>query len=283
MIKSYLELADIEKNKVLEFISIKLNEKKTLNDIEDMFNNEIYGYGEGSLFYIKDTKVLGKINIILETVEKTGTIYIHSLSVLDGDEEVINELINTAITKANTYNPLEILLGERNEETLKTLENIGYIAEYSALNMVLEDRSIRGKCLELVELSMKNKDTYLDVHNDSFGDTPHGCVLDENQVEEYLNDKEGFYFMVSEGENIIGFVNFKIEEVKGTFDLGLCKRYRGKGYGKQLLETAIDFLNKKEVDKIGLTVIEKNQLAHNMYIKRGFKKESVLSYWIRVK
>lgn len=35
------------------------------------------------------------------------------------------------------------------------------------------------------------------------------------------------------------------------------KEYRGKGYGKKLLETAIQFLNEKEVEEICLTVIEK--------------------------
>lgn len=64
------------------------------------------------------------------------------------------------------------------------------------------------------------------------------------------------------------------------FDIGLCKKYRGIGYGKLLLETAIEFLKNKKVKKISLIVIERNNVAYNLYNKRGFEKESVLSYWI---
>ena len=113
---------------------------------------------------------------------------------------------------------------------------------------------------------------------------PHGTWLDDEGLNEYLNCEEEnkYYFMVKEGNKIIGFMNSEIENDEGIFDIGLCKEYRNKGYGKRLLETAIYFLNSKKVENISLIVIEKNKVAYEMYKKRGFFKENIISYWIEL-
>lgn len=67
------------------------------------------------------------------------------------------------------------------------------------------------------------------------------------------------------------------------FDIRLFSEYRGNWYGKELLETAINFLIKKSIENIELIVIEKNKLAYNMYAKREFKEKEVLNYWLEIK
>jgi ribosomal protein S18 acetylase RimI-like enzyme len=150
--------------------------------------------------------------------------------------------------------------------------------------MYLEDTSKKENCLDLNPLSIDNKLEYLSIYNDSFSDMPHGSYIYIDEVEEYLIDsnKGNYYFMVSVNNINIGFMNCIIKNRQGLFDIGLCKAYRGKGYGKNLLETAIDFCNRKNVLKINLIVIEKNAIAYKMYEKRGFKEESIISYWIKV-
>lgn len=54
---------------------------------------------------------------------------------------------------------------------------------------------------------------------------------------------------------------------------------RGKSYGKRLLETAINFLNSKNVQEICLIVITRNTLAYNIYKKRGFEEKQLISDW----
>lgn len=140
----------------------------------------------------------------------------------------------------------KVNLGERNEEIMKMLENIGFKKEYSSLNMFLKDRNIKEEILDLVKLTKENKEKYLKVFNDSFSDMPHGRFCDSSDIEGYINksnDKK-YFFMVAEYTDIIGFMNCEIKKERGIFDIGLCKKYRGKGYGKKLLETAIEFLNK---------------------------------------
>ena len=288
MIKRYFDLSNVEKSLVSDFINKKEDNKKALDEIDNMFNNKMYEYGKGSLFYFLDGQVVGKINIILEVVKELGTIFIHHLDVLevlDNQEVIIKELIDNAITIAKDYKPNEILLGERNKNRLKVLEKFDLCSEYKALRMYLEDRSKKEICLDLIPLSTENKLEYLSIYNDSFSDMPHGSYIYIDEVEEYLrnSNKENYYFMVSVNNISIGFMNCIIQNRQGLFDIGLCKGYRGKGYGKRLLETAIDFCNRKNVLKINLIVIEKNAIAHNMYKKRGFKEESIISYWIKIK
>lgn len=196
----------------------------------------------------------------------------------------MKKLINKAREKSINSGAKEILIGVRDESLLETLELLGFKKDYEAAIMELKDRSSSRETLKLISLSEKNKEEYLRVYNDSFNDMPHGASLDNEELKEYIdndNDNEGKIFhMVNVNEENIGFFNCEIENEVGMFDIGLCKKHRGIGYGKLLLETAIEFLNNKEVKKISLIVIERNSVAYSLYKRRGFEKESVLSYWI---
>lgn len=284
MIKSYLELDKDEMIKVYDFI----NRKEKFNNeniLDEMFKIKIYNYGEGVFFYLKNNIVVGKACVVLKEVRKLGTAYIHSIEVLESElkkEVVLKNLINKAREKSISSGAKEILIGVRDESLLETFKLLEFKKDYEAIIMELKDRSSGGETLDLITLREENKEEYLRIYNDSFNDMPHGTSLDNEELEEYIyksNEENYFYMVYANGENI-GFFNCEIENEEGMFDIGLCKKYRGIGYGKLLLETAIEFLNNKKVKKISLIVIERNSVAYNLYNRRGFEKESVLSYWI---
>lgn len=287
MVKNYLSLNDNEKDLVYQFINRKAKEKKSIEDIENDIKIEIYDYGKGVVFYFENGKVLGKVNVVLEVAEELHTIYIHFIDILDNvnnKEMILKELIKQGELLASEYNATKILLGIRDEEVLKIAESIGLYSNYAAYSMILEDRSRKEKTLDLVNISTNNLREYIECYNNSFKDMPHGTYIDEREAEEYLDkvDDNNGYFMVAVSGVNIGFMNATIENNEGFFDIGLCKEYRGQGYGKRLLETAIEFLKKKNVEKICLTVIEKNSLAYEMYKKRGFRVYLKLSDWIEI-
>lgn len=287
MIKEYINLNEVEKRLAFNFIS-RNNKSMTWDKFQDLCNSKVYGYGKGVIFYFQCNEVVGKVNIVLEVVKSLKTVYIHFLDLIENCQVNINiakKLIEKAVSIANTYNAGKILLGERNPEQLKILEKLGLHNSYRSIKMNLEDVSLKTSCLDLIPLTHDNKEKYLKIFNDSFNDMPHGSCLDINGVEEYINKTDNFnhYFIVSKNDTLVGFINCTIEDGEGSFDIGLCKEYRGLGYGKSLLETAINLLNNKKVEKICLIVIEKNSKAYNMYKKRGFKEESTLSHWIKIK
>ena len=80
-----------------------------------------------------------------------------------------------------------------------------------------------------------------------------------------------------------GFLDFyeDRENGKGKFDLGIVKDKRGLGYGRRILETAIQHLAEKNLE-VELIVLEPNTVAYEMYKKRGFEIRSIMGHWIRL-
>lgn len=287
MIKSYLELSCDEKDKLLVFLN-RNNENVALSEMRKMFENKVYGNGDGILVFKKDNKVICVGRVVLKEIPLTGIAYIHFLDILESlpnKKEVIKEMINECYKKAEEYNANKILLGFRKKETTEMLHKIGFDADYAAKIMTLQDRTKKEKVLNIEEINKENKLEYMRLYNESFNNMPHGASLDEEEANEYLNENNtgNNYFIVSNSKENIGVLNTTIKGKQGTFDIGLSSKFRGKGYGKRLLETAIDFLESKDIENVYLIVIETNKIAYKMYKKRGFMEDRVLSYWISLK
>ncbi|MEF9934341.1 MAG: GNAT family N-acetyltransferase [Clostridium sp.] len=286
MIKRFLDLNEYEIEQVQLYINRIDRSNKSIEDIKEGFNNKVYNFGEGVLYYFEESMVCGSVRVVLECVKNIGTSYIHFLSInsdLKNKLLVVDKLIKAGINLAREKGSTNILIGIRDEEMLKIANKLGYRESYSSYNMELKNREIRYLPFELVELSQENRIEYLDVYNRSFSDMPHGSFYELEDVEKCLsNNDSNKYYLVVENRNTIGFLKTEIEDGVGSFDIGLCKEYRGKGYGKRLLETAIHKLNEANADKVTLTIIEKNSVALNIYLKRGFEISNRIGYWIEI-
>lgn len=282
-IKNYLQLDEREKEEVKLFVGRHYG--INVDDIEKQCTTEVHGYGKGCLFMFSEGKVIARANVVLEVAEVMKTIYIHFIDILENakqKENILKRLIDQCVELSIEYKAEKVLLGIRNDELLKVSQNIGLESKYSAFNMVLENREVVNNLLDLIPLSTENISEYVDIYNKSFMDMPHGTYIDDEEAEEHFKNELIKCFIVKGNNEKIGFLEITIEGNIGTFDIGLCKEYRGKGYGRQLLETAIDYLNREEVERVELIVIEKNNIAFEMYKKRGFKVYNNLSRWIEI-
>lgn len=289
MVKRFIELNEDEKNLVCEFLNRNIENKNSLNDFEKELLNEAFDYGNGVLFYFKNGEVLGKIYVVLESIKRVSCSYVFNVDILESVESrglILKELIDYVKTLVKAYGTAKIIFGMLNEDTLKLAESIGIYKSYSAFEMTLEDKESNGEILDLIPLCEENLEEYLSLHNAAFKDMPHGaCITLEKvkgQLEEVATKNCGFFIVCHKGDNV-GVMDIDIDENnKGIFDIGLIKEYRGKGYGKKLLETAINFLVNKDVNQICLTVIEKNKIAFGMYKKRGFIISKIISDWTQL-
>lgn len=287
MIKNYLELNKIEVDKLIEFINRNIENKLSFEEMDKQFKAEEYDFGRGVILKINEEYIAGKALIILKECSIKGIAYVVNLDI---NEEVENkkiaagEIIEEVKNIAKEYGAREIFLGTRDYKIIRILNSLNLNKQYSAIKMTLEDRKIRCSPLKLVTLSENNKKEYLAIYNDSFKEVPNGTTLTEREIDDYINksDENKYYFIVLINNAMAGFLQFNIEDGVGEFDLGLINSARGKEYGKQLLETAIDFLNSNEVIEISLIVITKNTLAYNMYKKRGFKESKLISNWFQI-
>lgn len=284
MVKSFLDMDIKEQERALNFIMKYKNTYKSVEDFKNELNNKICNYGEGIIFYYDENGIKGKLSIILELVEKLKVIYINKIICPYEDENILKALINEAKTIADKYKAKEILIGIRDEKLMNLTKKLGLNKSYSSFKMILKNKSTIYNTLETVKLSNKNIEDYVNTYNKSFMDMPHGTFIEIEDAKEYLENKDPKedYFIIIKNNEKIGFLSTVIEDNKGFFDIGLIKEYRGKGYGKKLLETAIEFFKEKNVDNICLIVIEKNEVAFEMYKKRGFEVYEKLSDWIEI-
>jgi GNAT superfamily N-acetyltransferase len=283
MIKSYLELNKNEKQALVEFLN-KNNNNVTLENIEKEYKAEEFDYGKGVLISIKEKNIIGKLSIVLLECYLKNVAYIVRFEIDEKfkyNKEAILELKNEAIKLANSYGAFKIYLGTKNNEIINTLN---LQKQYSAVKMILQDRKIKLSPFKLEKLTEENKNEYIKINNDAFYAVPNGGTLTKYKVNEYIKEtnENNYYFIAKLNDVNIGFVQFHIENGVGEFDLGLIKIMQGKGYGKKLLETAIYFLNLKEVNDICLTVITKNKVAYEMYKKRGFIEIEILNDWFEL-
>lgn len=286
-IKSYTNLSNTEKKEVYKFIQIKDNSVDSLEELDDKFNTKIYEYGEGVLFYFEGYKVVASICVVLEVAKILKSAYIHQIKCIEGIKdkvEIIRKLVEESVSISRLKGATDIRLGINKQEISdEELNILNFKIEYNSFEMVLKNRCKKNELLKLKILNEENKLRYVDIYNDSFSDMPHGTVINIDTVNKNMEnsneDTNSYFIVLDEENNEIGFMEVTIENDRGIFDIGLCKKYRGKGYGKRILETAIQLLVEKQVKEIALIVIEQNKIAYEMYIKRGFEVSQIMGGW----
>jgi len=99
-------------------------------------------------------------------------------------------------------------------------------------------------------------------------------------INELSNPKSGVLFAAIEKKVIVGFLGGR----RGTANrnkhsihitMGVLTTYWGKGIGRQLLQTFIEWGIKNQLHRIELTVMEHNSRALSLYKKTGFGIEGI--------
>ncbi|MCT4597116.1 MAG: GNAT family N-acetyltransferase [Vallitalea sp.] len=283
MIYNYLELNKSQLEQYNEFINRNKIHKVSMEDMDKELKCKEFDYGRGVLVKTQEGLIIGTTTIILLECNTKGIAYIIKSDIdesIDNKTRVLWEIIKEAKNIGRNNGANEIFLGTKEDSIFDILK---INKQYSAIRMILEDRTIKYSPLDLVKLSEENKKEYLNIYNDAFEEVPHGATLTENEVDEYISKaNENYHYIVKGNNENIGFIKLYIKDGVGEFDIGLIKSARRKGYGKLLLETAIGLLNDNKVKEIGLIVITKNTIAYNMYAKRGFTQSKVTSNWFQL-
>lgn len=287
MIKNYLELNRCEIDSFIQFINRNKINEISFHDLDKQFKSVEFDFGKGVIVKINDENIIGTVSVILKECSKKEIAYVIKLDInerVEDKKSAICEIVEESKIVAKKYGAKQIFLGTKDEMIIRTLNDLNIDKQYSAIRMTLEDRRVKYTPLKLTKLSEQNKKEYLVIYNDAFKEVPNGATLKEKEVEEYIKkaDENNCYYIATMNNDKVGFLQFNIQEDVGEFDLGLIKAVRGKGYGKLLLETAISFLNEKKVAEISLIVITKNNVALDMYKKRGFKESELVSDWFEL-
>ncbi len=94
------------------------------------------------------------------------------------------------------------------------------------------------------------------------------------EFDELIKKKDIFIYFLEEDKKVLGFVNIlwiSNKKVSYLNDILIKEEFRGKGYGKILMDKFMDFSKKKGAKQLGLGVRVENKNAIKMYEKYGFK------------
>lgn len=105
-------------------------------------------------------------------------------------------------------------------------------------------------------------------------------VDEERERVQKHSEHPGKMFILAESSGIIvGLINFQSEARrriahKGEFGMSVRQAWRGKGVGKILLQTLLEWAKANPlIEKISLTVHVTNEIAINLYKQFGFQEE----------
>ncbi|HEY8804923.1 MAG TPA: GNAT family N-acetyltransferase [Clostridium sp.] len=80
---------------------------------------------------------------------------------------------------------------------------------------------------------------------------------------------------------IIGKIHISITDNEGfIYGFGVLPEFRGRGYGREILNATLDILKKKGADNIFLEVATENKNALSLYESCGFEEISVMDYYL---
>ena len=81
--------------------------------------------------------------------------------------------------------------------------------------------------------------------------------------------KKFIVFVLMADGKVEGITYLTLERKNARFAIFINKNYRGRGYGRALMETVFDWAKKHKMD-VKLTVKESNKRAKSLYEKMGF-------------
>lgn len=101
-------------------------------------------------------------------------------------------------------------------------------------------------------------------------------------LKEYLdfNIKKGKILYIEENNEIVGFIGFFLKPKKYDCPyirtVAILKKYRGKGFGKFLLKSCLNFVKERKYSRVVLTTWSKNEEGIKLYKNLNFHIRDVL-------
>jgi GNAT superfamily N-acetyltransferase len=130
--------------------------------------------------------------------------------------------------------------------------------------------------MKIREATKQDYKRLMELYNDFVGSDRYSNH-DNDSFERTLEDPDCYIYVAEEDNQMIGFVTFSVRNVvrykkpiaEGD-ELYVMPEYRGKGYGKQLMQHIINKATELNCHRMFLESHYKHETAHKMYESMGF-------------
>jgi ribosomal protein S18 acetylase RimI-like enzyme len=296
---SFAQLNETEKSAFYEFVK-KSNPdyKQDYQEFIGDYGGETTNYGEDAFIMLKQEAVQGCIGVVTKEIPHKGEAFIFSFYADPSLEvrEAAEPLLAKAMEVCGGAGAPVIRAGvspafPRLHEVVKAR---GFEEQYRSIIMTMDaerkdpaaisDASAR---LRFSAADDGNKEEYREIHNSAFLNTPNGGLMSPEEMDELLNRNRNnpeLAGLAVQGDTYVGI--YDLEEHGGTGwinRIGIHERYWGRGFGREMLEQAVDLLIQRGSRSIKLIVMSSNERAVRLYRSVGFRDEKVLSVWYTYK
>lgn len=239
------------------------------------FNKEVNCFFLG----YKDDVLVSFLSMFIPTSEE-AEISAYTLP-LERNKGYFKLLLKKSMEEIKKYGVNEMLFVQEPESkaakcVLKNLNAKYDFSEYLLIygsNKGLKSRGI----LNLVPVQRENADEIAEVYVDIYNNT---LEMAQSMVNRALDSEDREPYMVKSNDEIVGVGSISLENNDGLIcGLGILQKYRGLGYGKELLNLLIEKMLDMDIKDILLEVDSKNHIAYNLYINNGFEIKTQFDYY----
>jgi ribosomal protein S18 acetylase RimI-like enzyme len=108
-----------------------------------------------------------------------------------------------------------------------------------------------------------------------------GTVLgfEEDQVRRLMKSEDGLVLVALDEGRVVGYSlseikgpmkGYKLEEFGHVHDVAVTASYRRRGIGEKMLGEIMKWFRSKNINRVELSVVAKNQVAYSFWRKHGF-------------
>lgn len=136
--------------------------------------------------------------------------------------------------------------------------------------------------LILEPLSREKVGQWLALYNECFFDVPNSATCGRTDLERAQAEGSRCGLAMLDGVPV-GVYQLGFQEAAPQIEgLGLCKDFRGRGLGRELLRAIMAMLAAEGFDRVWLTVSTANAQAYGLYQGDGFVQTRLISHWYQV-
>lgn len=172
---------------------------------------------------------------------------------------------------------------ENNILLLKNRYNYNIISSKKGVRCMLRTAGLQ----EAEEIYKLNTELFV-VLNNLRGDIYNPIAFPMIFIKSMINSLNSDYIIVEDDDKIVGYALIEervspYKEYEGfiedhyafIYELVVLPEYRTKGYGKTLIEEAINWAKKRNLDSIELNVLSNNYNARAFYDRIGFEEYQI--------
>lgn len=280
----------------MQILELRELDKKQIEDIENLEETcKNYDKTKGGAFLSNEINFNKEINCFFLLYEEEILVSFLAMFIPTSQQAEISTytlpekrkkgffkiLLESAINELRKYDVREILFVHEpsSNDGRLTLRKFNVKYDFSEYLLVYKkDKFTKAQNkLKLYQIINQDVDEIAKLYMGIFNKT-----LEEGKaiVNRAIESKDRISYMAKVDNEIVGICSISLEGGNAFIcGLGISTKYRGLGYGKEILSKGIEKALTLDIKDIYLEVDSKNHTAYNLYINNGFKIKTQLDYY----